>query len=124
MGVVNSTHVSSALVGPGYEHRGGEVLGRQLTNRLEEAYRSERAMAREDLCVVKGQQCWVLYVDALVRRHWLGSDPYHPTSPPSLPMSGSGGGRKSIGHFIIGRPSSTSKHHLTGADSDGRRRRV
>jgi len=69
VGVTHSLYVSSGLVGPGYEHRGGETLGGQLAHRLEEAYRSAGAVDREDLCVVKGQQCWVLYVDALVSQN-------------------------------------------------------
>ena len=58
--------VSSALAGPIYERRGGELLGGQLADRLEEAYRGAGTVDRADLCVIPGQQCWILYVDALV----------------------------------------------------------
>ena len=49
-----------------FERRGGEVLGQRLAEQLEEAYSSAQCVDRESLCVIPGEQCWILYVDALV----------------------------------------------------------
>lgn len=62
---------SSALAGPIFERRGGEVLGQRLAEQLEEAYSSSSCVDCKALSVIPGEQCWVLYVDALVSE-WLG----------------------------------------------------
>ena len=49
-----------------FERRGGEVLGQRLAEQLEEAYSSAECVDRKALSVIAGEQCWVLYVDALV----------------------------------------------------------
>lgn len=57
---------SSSLAGPLFEKRGGERLSQQLAEQLEEAYSSPNCLDRKSLSVVSGDQCWVIYVDALV----------------------------------------------------------
>lgn len=56
----------SALAGPIFERRGGELLGQRLAEHLEEAYSSASCVDRKSLSVIPGEQCWVLYVDALM----------------------------------------------------------
>ena len=57
---------SSALASPEFEGRGGEDLGQHLAHKLAEAYQNDAVLDLSSLCVIPGQQCWVLYVDALV----------------------------------------------------------
>lgn len=57
---------SSALASPEFEGRGGEELGLHLAHQLAQAYSHHSALDRESLCIIKGQQCWILYVDVLV----------------------------------------------------------
>ncbi len=57
---------SSALASPEFENREGEELGQHLARRLAEAYNNTSAVDLSQLCVIPGQQCWILYVDALV----------------------------------------------------------
>lgn len=57
---------SSALASPEFEGREGEGLGQHLAHQLMEAYSHPSALDRGSLCIVPGQQCWVLYVDVLV----------------------------------------------------------
>ncbi len=57
---------SSALASPEFENREGEELGQHLARRLVEAYHNTSAIDLSQLCVIPGQQCWILYVDALV----------------------------------------------------------
>ena len=58
--------LSSALAGPIYERRGGEVLSQHLAEQLKEAYMSEGCLDFKALGVIQGEQCWILYVDVLV----------------------------------------------------------
>lgn len=58
---------SSALASPEFEGRGGEELGHHLAHQLAQAYCHHSAIDRQSLCIVPGQQCWILYVDVLVR---------------------------------------------------------
>ena len=51
--------------------RGGEVLGQQLAEQLEEAYSSNSCFDCMSLSVIPGEQCWVLYVDALVSSNYI-----------------------------------------------------
>lgn len=57
---------SSALASPEFEHRQGEELGQHLAHRLAEAFRNDVSIDLSSLSVIPGQQCWILYVDALV----------------------------------------------------------
>lgn len=57
---------SSALATPEFEGRGGEELGQHLAHQLTKAYSHTSTLDLESLCVIPGQQCWVLYVDVLV----------------------------------------------------------
>jgi len=57
---------SSALASPEFEGREGEDLGQHLAHKLAEAYQNHAVLDLSSLCVIPGQQCWVLYVDALV----------------------------------------------------------
>jgi len=59
--------VSSALASPEFEGREGEDLGQHLAHKLVETYQNSAALDLPSLSVIPGQQCWVLYVDALVR---------------------------------------------------------
>ena len=56
---------SSSLAGRVFERRGGEVLGQRLAEQLEEAYGSASCVDLKALCVIPGEQCWILYVDTL-----------------------------------------------------------
>lgn len=49
-----------------FERRGGELLGQRLAEQLEEAYASQSCVDCKALSIIKGEQCWILYVDALV----------------------------------------------------------
>ena len=57
---------SSALANPEFERRQGEELGQHLAHRLAEAFRNDVSVDLPSLAVIPGQQCWILYVDALV----------------------------------------------------------
>lgn len=57
---------SSALASPEFERRQGEELGQHLAHRLAEAFRNDVSIDLPSLSVIPGQQCWILYVDALV----------------------------------------------------------
>lgn len=58
---------SSANASPEFEGRGGDELGAMLAKSLEKAYNHKSAIDLESLCILPGKQCWVLYIDALVR---------------------------------------------------------
>lgn len=55
-----------ALASPEFEGREGEELGSHLAHELSKAYSSSRCLDLSSLAVIPGQQCWVLYIDALV----------------------------------------------------------
>lgn len=57
---------SSALASPEFEGRGGEELGQHLAYQLSQAYSHHSTIDRKKLCIIPGQQCWILYVDVLV----------------------------------------------------------
>lgn len=56
----------SATATPEFEGRGGESLALEVCSTLRRAYQSSRCIDMKSLCVLPGQQCWVLYVDILV----------------------------------------------------------
>ena len=58
---------SSAHASPKFEGRGGEELSSELSCILERACGNKSAVDLKSLSITSGQQCWVLYVDALVR---------------------------------------------------------
>ena len=58
---------SSALASPEFEGRGGEELGHHLAHMLAQAYSHHSTLNRDGLCIVPGQQCWILYIDVVVR---------------------------------------------------------
>ena len=62
---------SSALASPEFEGRGGEELGHHMAHLLSQAYQHHSAIDRESLCIIPGQQCWILYVDVLVRSDFV-----------------------------------------------------
>jgi exosome complex component RRP42 len=62
----------SALASPEFEGREGEELGHHMAHLLSQAYCHHSAIDRDSLCIVPGQQCWILYVDVLVLE-WSGS---------------------------------------------------
>ena len=57
---------SCALASPEFEGREGEELGSHLAHELLKAYSNDGCLDLGSLAVIPGQQCWVLYVDALV----------------------------------------------------------
>ncbi|KAK3610036.1 hypothetical protein CHS0354_032393 [Potamilus streckersoni] len=56
----------SANATPEFEGRGGEDLALEISNMLTRAYDCPKCLDLGKLCVIKGQQCWVLYVDILL----------------------------------------------------------
>lgn len=58
--------ISSALASPKFEGREGEGLGQYLAYRLSKLYENSDCIDLKSLCIIPGQQCWILYVDALV----------------------------------------------------------
>lgn len=56
----------SANATPEFEGRGGEELAVEISNMLTRAYDCPSCLDLHKLCVVPGQQCWVLYVDVLL----------------------------------------------------------
>lgn len=56
----------SANATPEFEGRGGEELAVEISNMLTRAYDCPSCLDLNKLCVVPGQQCWVLYVDVLL----------------------------------------------------------
>lgn len=63
-----SSFLSSANASPEFEGRGGEELGSMLAKTLQRAYNHKSAIDLESLSILPGKQCWVLYIDALVRQ--------------------------------------------------------
>lgn len=58
---------SSANATPEFEGRGGEDLANEISRFLQRSYSSAHVFDLAELCVLPGQQCWVLYVDILVK---------------------------------------------------------
>lgn len=56
----------TANADPEFEGSGGDDLGQHIAGALTEAYFSRRFLDLTPLCIVKGQQVWVLYVDILI----------------------------------------------------------
>ncbi|KAK3732056.1 hypothetical protein RRG08_026443 [Elysia crispata] len=56
----------SANATPAFEGRGGEDLGSEISAMLTRAYSCPSAVDFHSLCVLPGQQCWLLYVDVLL----------------------------------------------------------
>ncbi|XP_072945632.1 exosome complex component RRP42 [Epargyreus clarus] len=56
----------SANATPEFEGRGGEQLAYCISNMLKEAFHSRQAFDLKQLCILKGKQCWKLYVDILI----------------------------------------------------------
>ena len=61
-------HISSAHASPKFEGRGGEELSSELSRILERACGNKSALDLQSLSITTGEQCWVLYIDALVRK--------------------------------------------------------
>ena len=61
------SYFSSAHASPKFEGRGGEELSSELSRILERACSNKSAVDLKSLSITSGKQCWVLYVDALVR---------------------------------------------------------
>ena len=57
---------SSANASPEFEGRGGEELAAEFSRALERSYNHQSAVDLHSLIIIPGQQCWVLYIDALV----------------------------------------------------------
>ncbi|CAL1537140.1 unnamed protein product [Lymnaea stagnalis] len=56
----------SANATPAFEGRGGEGLASEITAMLTRAYSCPSAIDYPSLCVLPGQQCWLLYIDVLL----------------------------------------------------------
>ncbi|XP_056088690.1 exosome complex component RRP42 [Rhinichthys klamathensis goyatoka] len=56
----------SANATPEFEGRGGEELGVELSNVLYKVFNNRHSVDLRSLCILPGQNCWVLYVDVLL----------------------------------------------------------
>ncbi|XP_074660064.1 exosome complex component RRP42-like [Tubulanus polymorphus] len=56
----------SANATPEFEGRGGEELAVEISNVLMRAYDTPASLDYKSLCVIPGQQCWVLYIDIVL----------------------------------------------------------
>nr|SVE92636.1 EOG090X0CWA [Megafenestra aurita] len=56
----------SANATPEFEGRGGENLANEICRFLQRSYASESILNLTELCVLPGQQCWILYADILI----------------------------------------------------------
>lgn len=57
---------SSANATPEFEGRGGEELATEISSMLARAYDCPSCLDLNQLCVVEGKQCWIVYIDVLV----------------------------------------------------------
>lgn len=62
--IVLIIYFSSANATPEFEGRGGEELASEISNMLLRVY---GCLDLQKLCIIPKQQCWVLYIDILVR---------------------------------------------------------
>ena len=58
---------SSANATPEFEGRGGEELANEISSTLAAAFDNPGALDLKKLCILNQQQCWILYVEILVR---------------------------------------------------------
>lgn len=56
----------SANATPEFEGKGGDDLATEISNFLASSYDSSQSFDLRPLCILKGVQCWKLYVDVLV----------------------------------------------------------
>jgi len=56
----------SATATPEFEGRGGESLASEVSSTLRRAYLKSQCLDMKSLCIIPGEQCWVLYIDILV----------------------------------------------------------
>ncbi|KAK3737287.1 hypothetical protein QZH41_008207, partial [Actinostola sp. cb2023] len=56
----------SSNASPEFNGRGGEDLAADLSRALGRAYNNRSAIDLSSLSILSGQQCWVIYIDALV----------------------------------------------------------
>lgn len=56
----------SANATPEFEGRGGDTLAGGIARCLSRAYAAGECLDLSTLCIVEGQQCWLLYVDVLI----------------------------------------------------------
>uniref|UniRef100_A0A8C4NEU0 Ribosomal RNA-processing protein 42 n=1 Tax=Eptatretus burgeri TaxID=7764 RepID=A0A8C4NEU0_EPTBU len=49
-----------------FEGRGGDELATMITNALHRAFNNSSCVPRQNMCIVPGQHCWILYVDVLI----------------------------------------------------------
>ncbi|KAJ0054816.1 hypothetical protein NL108_005325, partial [Boleophthalmus pectinirostris] len=56
----------SANATPEFEGRGGEELGTELSNTLYKVFNNKNSIDLKSLCILKGEHCWVLYIDVLL----------------------------------------------------------
>ncbi|KAL5022275.1 hypothetical protein ScPMuIL_001430 [Solemya velum] len=56
----------SANATPQFEGRGGEELATEISNLLSRSYDCPSCFDLSSLCVLPGQQCWILYIDVLL----------------------------------------------------------
>ena len=56
----------SANATPEFEGRGGDDLATEISGLLSRAYGHSSVFDLGQLCVLKGSQCWVLYIDILI----------------------------------------------------------
>jgi len=56
----------SANASPAFEGKGGDNLAADISRALTRAYASPEVLNLEELCILAGKTCWILYVDILV----------------------------------------------------------
>ncbi|XP_033110029.1 exosome complex component RRP42-like [Anneissia japonica] len=56
----------SATASPKFDGRGGEDLASEIATTMSRMYGSAETLNLEDLCILPGECCWVLYVDVVV----------------------------------------------------------
>ncbi|XP_034245891.1 exosome complex component RRP42 [Thrips palmi] len=56
----------SANATPVFEGKGGEELATEISNFLASSFASSMSFDLKTLCIIKGVQCWKLYVDILI----------------------------------------------------------
>lgn len=61
---------SSPSASQQFEGHGADDLNNELTQALQRVLGGPQCgINLEQLCIIQGQQCWIVYIDAMVRRY-------------------------------------------------------
>lgn len=63
---INVLVISPAGASPEFEGRGGDDVSNTISHTLAQVYDHSSALDLPSLCIVPDQQCWILFVDAVV----------------------------------------------------------